>query len=94
MWWHSYEEDTDGKVYRREGHQFPLSRQGRQGLELQPEGQGSIWETGPADRPEATPITWHLHKGRTLEVRALENPDRSFRVTLLVCEADRLVVKE
>jgi hypothetical protein len=32
MWWHSYEEDTDGKVYRREGHQFPLSRQGQAGF--------------------------------------------------------------
>ena len=57
-WVHSYEEDTKSViVYRPATHSFPLSR-GRDGFEIQSNGEFTLFGMGPAEHGQKSPGHW------------------------------------
>jgi len=59
-WLHSHEEDDGGRnVFRSAGYDFPPAR-GRDGFELDANGDARRTEPGPDDRKQSTGGTWKL----------------------------------
>jgi len=66
-WYHSHEEDTEGRtVFRPESYPLPPSR-GRRSFELHPDGKLIDYKIGADDRPAASRGSWRLGDGNTLE---------------------------
>lgn len=89
-WIHVFEEDTaEGRVFRPESADIPLSRRPRQRLELYPDGTAVVAMPGPDDRPVPQQARW------TEEDGAIVVRDAAGSVALRIIDRsnDRLVVK-
>jgi hypothetical protein len=66
-WYHSHEEDTEGRtVFRPESYPLPPSR-GRRSFELHPDGRMINYGIGADDRPAVSQGSWRLGDGNALE---------------------------
>jgi hypothetical protein len=90
-WVHSHEEDdSGGRVFRREGFPFPRSR-GRVRVTLDTGGVLTQVGPGPDDRTRSVPGSWALHEGRQLTLRPEGHSEQTYVVELV--EPDRLVLR-
>lgn len=68
-WIHSFEEDTETeKVYRTENFNFPLSRQPREHILINPDGKITLADTFESDKPEGKSNRWDSQDERILKL--------------------------
>jgi|SRR5215212_5653385 len=94
-WMHSHEEDTDTEMmFRPAGFDFPLSR-GRYSFELRPDGNLTITEIGPTDRPQETQGVWKVEGDDRIAFYLDDSPSEPSRVLQVISvDKDRMVLRK
>jgi hypothetical protein len=90
IWVHVNEEDTaDGRVFKPEDGDIPLSRRPRDRFELGPGGTAALMTPGPNDRYIRHPARWAEEDG----VVVVRDAGGKVRYRIIEQSADRLLVR-
>ena len=90
IWVHVVEEDTaEGRVFKPEESDIPLSRRPRERFELGPGGAAALMTPGPNDRYIRHPARWAEEGG----VIVIRDAGGSVRYRIIEQSADRLLVR-
>ena len=93
QWFHLRESDKEGlTAYRDISFNFPPSRGGRPGFQINADGTFQSFQPGPVDRPVATDGTWKwLEEGKSIEVFL---PTENYQLTYISLEDGLLFLKK
>jgi hypothetical protein len=93
-WVHVFEEDSaEGRVFRPDSTDIPLSRRPREQLGLQQDGSAQLFLPGPDDRLRAVQASWS-EQGDTVVIKTADTSGRTDREMRVVSHApDRLVLR-
>lgn len=92
-WTHSHEEDTQGvMIFRPSSYKFPLSR-GREGFEIEPNGEFVAYKIAPTDGIDKFTGKWKAKKKDIIIVSLDNNNIKPYQIKIISVTNEVLKIK-